>query len=188
MKRIDPRLAGALTAMIALAGCVQTPVAPTVAVMPGTHKTADAFSADQAACQQMASAQTAPQAQAATNQAVGTALFTTALGAALGAAVGGGGWHGDAGRGAGIGAGGGAVVGSALGASQAGFAQTSLQQQFDAIYAQCMAAHGNQVPGLAPPPYAGPTGPYSGMPAPYSGPPPYGGPYPGMPVPPPPGH
>ena len=35
-----------------------------------------------------------------------------------------------------------------------GFAQMSAQQQFDIMYGQCMAAHGNQVAGFSPPPDA----------------------------------
>jgi outer membrane lipoprotein SlyB len=187
MKHIDPRMAGSLALMVSLGACVTPPVAPTIPVAPGPNKTFEAFSAEQSFCQQYASAQTVPQAQAANNQAVGTALLTAALGAGLGAAVGGGGWHGNAGRGAGIGAASGAVVGTALGASQAGFAQMSLQQQFDIMYGQCMYSYGNHVPGFSPPPG---TPPYSGAPGPASyrqpsypggpGPSPYGSsPYPG---------
>src|SRR5271166_4338539 len=181
MKHIDPRVAGAVAVMVSLGACVTAPTASTIPVIPGPNKSFEAFAADQNLCQQYATAQTAPQAAAATNQAVGTALVTTALGAGLGAAVGGGGWHGNAGRGAGIGAASGAVVGTALGASEAGFAQMSLQQQYDVLYGQCMAAHGNQVPGFSPPPGAPP--PYPRAPA--YGPPPYGpGPYPGAAPPP----
>lgn len=198
MMRIDPRVVAIVAGAISLTACVATPSGPTIAVAPGPNKSFDAFAADQAACQQYAAAQTAPGVAAANNQAVGTALITTALGAGLGAAVGGGGWHGNAGRGAGIGAASGAVVGTALGANQAGFAQMSLQQQYDVMYGECMSAHGHSVPGLSPPPGAPPYGapgwqPYAGPP----GPPPYGpagypggypGAYPGAPVPPPPGY
>src|SRR5271169_839549 len=200
MKHIDLRMAGALALMVSLGACVTPPVAPTIPVVPGPNKTFEAFSAEQSFCQQYASAQTAPQAYAANNQAVGTALITTALGAGLGAAVGGGGWHGNAGRGAGIGAASGAVVGTALGANQSGFAQMSLQQQYDVMYAECMSAHGNPVPGLSQPPgpspYSRPPGPSSYGPYGPPGPPPYGpgaysgaypgAYYPGAPVPPPP--
>src|SRR6516162_9261466 len=165
MKHIDPRMASALAVMVSLGACVTPPVAPMIPVSPGPNKTFEAFSAEQAFCQQYATAQTAPQAYAATNQAVGAAVLSTALGAGLGAAIGGG-------RGAGIGAASGAVLGTAVGASGAGFAQMSLQQQFDIMYGQCMYAHGNQVPGFSPPPG---TPPYSGPPGPSSyGPPSYG--------------
>ena len=119
------------------------PTIPTIPVAPGPNKNFEAFAADQAFCQQDATAQTAPQAYAATNQAVGTAILTTALGAALGGAIGGG-------HAAGIGAASGAAFGTVLGAGGSGFAQMSLQQQFDITYGQCMYAHGNQVPGFSP--------------------------------------
>jgi hypothetical protein len=185
MRHIDPRVAGAVAVMVALGACVTAPTASTIPVVPGPNKTFEAFASEQSYCQQYATAQTAPQAQAATNQAVATAVLTTALGAGLGAAVGSGGWRGNAGRGAGIGAAGGAVAGTALGASQAGFAQMSLQQQFDIMYGQCMYSYGNQVPGFSPSAgqssYSGGPGrsPYPGGPgpSPYSGgpgPSPYG--------------
>jgi len=183
MRRIDPRIAGVLATAISLGACVAPPLGPTIPVAPGPNRSFDAFAADQAFCQQYAASQTAPAAYAANNQAVGGAILSTALGAALGGAIGGG-------RGAGIGAASGAAFGTVAGASTSGFAQMSLQQQFDVMYAQCMAAHGNSVPGLSAPPGAPPYGgpgrpPYSGPP----GPPPYGfapygpGPYPGAPPP-----
>ena len=198
MGRIDRRVLAVVAGAISLTACVTPPLGPTIAVAPGRNKSFETFAADQAACQQYASAQTAPGVTAANNQAVGTALITTALGAGLGAAVGAGGWRGNAGRGAGIGAASGAVVGTALGAGQSGYAQMSLQQQYDVTYGECMSAHGHSVPGLSPPPGAPPYGapgqsPYAGPP----GSPPYGpggyaggypGAYPGAPAPPPPGY
>jgi outer membrane lipoprotein SlyB len=167
MKHIDPRMAGALAVLVSLGACVVPPTVATIPVAPGPNKTFEAFAAEQSYCQQYATAQTAPEAYAATNQAVGTAVLTTALGAALGGAIGGG-------HGAGIGAASGAVFGTAVGAGGSGFAQMSLQQQFDIMYGQCMYAHGNQVPGFSLPPG---TPPYSGAPGPSSyGPPPYGPP------------
>ena len=199
MKLVYRNIAGAVAATVGLAACVQTPSAPTIPVSPGPSKTFETFAADQAACQQYAAAQTAPAVANANNQEIGGALLTTALGAGLGAAVGGGGWHGNAGRGAGIGAGAGAAAGTLWGASQSGFAQMSVQQQYDIMYGGCMAAHGNSVPSFSPPPgappyagrpsaYSGRSSPYPGGPSPYSGgtqPYPGGTPYPGAPVPPP---
>jgi hypothetical protein len=176
MRHFHRRMAGVLAVTVALGACVVPPVAPTIPVVPGPNKQFSAFAADQAMCQQYASGQTAPQAYAATNQAVGGAILSAALGAGLGAAIGGG-------HGAAIGAASGAVFGTAVGAGGAGFAQLSLQQQYDVMYGQCMAAQGNQVPGFSPPPgtppYAGTprTPPYAGTPgpAPYEpGPSPYG--------------
>jgi outer membrane lipoprotein SlyB len=200
MKRIHPGIAGIFGATIALGACVQTPLLPTIPVAPGPSKTFDAFAADQASCQQYAAAQTAPAVAAANNQALGGAILTTALGAGLGGAIGGG-------RGAGIGAASGAALGTVAGAGSSGSAQMSLQQQYDILYGQCMAAHGNSAPGFSSPPgtpyagspssYSSGSRPYSGGPSPYAGgPPPYaGGPppsgagyYSGAPVPPPPGY
>jgi outer membrane lipoprotein SlyB len=173
MKLSDLLMAGALMVFVLLAACVMPPTAPTIPVAPGPNKTFEAFAGEQSYCQQFATAQTAPQAYAATNQAVATAVLTTTLGAALGGAIGGG-------HGAGIGAASGAVFGTAVGAGGSGFAQMSLQQQFDIMYGQCMYAHGNQVPGFSPPPgappYSGAPGPPAYQPSPYgsspSGPPP----------------
>lgn len=186
MRRIDPRVVAVLAGAISLTACVAPPLGPTIPASPGANKSFDAFAADQSVCQQYAAAQTAQGANAANNQAVGGAILSTALGAALGGAIGGG-------RGAGIGAASGAALGTVAGASGSGYAQMSLQQQYDVMYAQCMSAHGNNVPGFSPPPgapgYGAPGGtPYGGPP----GPPPYGpagypggnpGAYPGAPPP-----
>ena len=162
MKVMGSRLASVLAATVALAACVQPPVAPMIPVAPGPNKSFDAFAADQAFCQNYASAQTAPAVAAANNQALGGALLTTALGAGIGAAVGGG-------HAAGIGAASGAGLGTLVGAGNSSFAQMSVQQQYDILYGQCMAAHGNSVGGLSAPP--GPP-PYQGGSV---GPPPYRG-------------
>lgn len=195
MRGIDRRVVAVVIGVISLTACVAPPVAPTIAVAPGPNKSFDAFGADQAACQQYAAAQTAPSVAAANNQAVGGALLGTALGAGLGAGIGAA--AGNAGKGAAIGAASGGALGILGNAGATPYAQGSVQQQYDIVYAQCMSAHGNSVPGFAPPPgappyaasgrppYAGPPGP----PPPYGTTPPYGAaPYPGTPVPPPPGY
>ena len=177
MKHLGLWTAAGLAA-VSLSACVG-PVGPTVPVAPGPGKPFSAFAADQATCEQYATAQVGPQAAYATNRAIGSAILGTALGAGLGAAVGGG-------HGAAIGAASGAVLGTAAGASGAGYAQMSIQQQYDLAYAQCMYAHGNTVPGFSPPPGGPPPGAYGEggpPPGPYGGPPPYGPP--GPPPPPP---
>jgi hypothetical protein len=128
---------------IGLLGCAQTPMGPMVQVMPGPHKSFDAFRADGAYCQQYSTQQVAGQAQAANNQAIGGALLATALGAGLGAAVGGG-------QGAGIGAAAGAGLGAGGAAGASGAAQGGIQQQYDNAYSQCMYSKGNQVAGYQP--------------------------------------
>jgi hypothetical protein len=121
------QIALALAATIFLAACVAPPAAPTIPVAPGPYKTLDRFGADQAACQQYAAAQLSPAVAAANNQAVGGALLGAALGAGLGA---------------GIGAASGGALGIIGNADGAPYAQESLQQQYDIMYGQCMAAHG----------------------------------------------
>lgn len=139
-----------------LSGCAQTPLGPTVQVMPGPGKSFDAFQFDQAGCRQFAEQSVAGQAQNANNRAVGAAALTTVLGAGLGAAIGGG-------RGAGIGAASGLVGGAAIGGAGSSNQQFTIQQQYDNAFAQCMFAKGNMVPGFGPmmvepppPPFAGP--------------------------------
>jgi hypothetical protein len=133
----------ALAAGGLLAGCAQTPMGPTVQVMPGPGKTFDAFQSDQASCKSYAVGQVQGQASAANNQAVGAAVVTTVLGAGLGAALGGG-------QGAATGAATGAGVGTAIGANGSSNAQMSIQAQYDAAFSQCMYSRGEQVPGYAP--------------------------------------
>jgi hypothetical protein len=133
---------------VMLAGCAQTPMGPTVQVMPGPGKSFDMFQADQANCKGYAASQVQGQADAANQQAVGAGVLSTVLGAGLGAAIGGA--AGNAGAGAAIGAASGAGLGTAYGANGSAYAQMSIQQQYDNAFSQCMYAHGEQVPGFAP--------------------------------------
>ncbi len=136
-------LAALLLPALLLAGCAETPMGPTVQVMPGGGKSLDAFALDQATCRQFAQNAVAGQAQNANVRGVGAAALTTALGAGLGAAIGGG-------RGAGIGAASGALGGAGIGAVTSSNAQLTIQQQYDNAYAQCMFTRGNAVPGFGP--------------------------------------
>jgi hypothetical protein len=168
---------GILAPIMLLTACAQTPMGPTVNVMPGPGKPFDAFQNDQAVCNQFAQQAVAGQAQNANAQGVGAAALTTVLGAGLGAAIGGG-------RGAAIGAGAGALGGTGIGASTSSNAQYSIQQQYNNAYSQCMYSKGNMVPGYGPmmsqpPPYGAPPPPYGAPPPPYGAPPPpYGAPPP----------
>src|SRR5262249_23326271 len=126
-----------------VSGCAQTPLGPTVQVMPGPGKSFDAFAYDQATCKQFAADTVAGQAQNANTRAVGTAALTTVLGAGLGAASGGG-------RGAGLGAASGARGGTAIGAGMSSNDQGGIQLQYDNAFAQCMFSKGNMVPGSGP--------------------------------------
>jgi hypothetical protein len=146
VKHYDRTTAG-VSAVVALglllSGCAQTPLGPTVQVMPGPGKSFDAFQFDQAGCKQFAESTVAGQAQNANNRAVGAAAIGTLLGAGLGAAIGGG-------RGAAIGAGSGAIAGTGVGMGGSSNEQFGIQQQYDNAFAQCMYAKGNMVPGYGP--------------------------------------
>lgn len=135
--------AALLAPVLFLAACAQTPMGPTVAVMPAPGKPFDQFQADQLLCKQYAEGQVAGQAENANMRAVGAAALTTALGAGLGAAIGGG-------RGAGIGAASGALGGAGIGALSSDNANMTIQQRYDVAFSQCMYSRGNQVPGFVP--------------------------------------
>jgi outer membrane lipoprotein SlyB len=141
----------ALAVLVLLGGCVTPPLGATIPVMPAPNKPFEVFRADQALCMDYANQQVASGALQANNQQVLTGVAATVLGAGLGAALGGG-------RGAAIGAAEGATVGAVAGFGPAQMAQMSLQQRYDMFYAQCMYAHGDQVPGFGPP-YAPPPPP-----------------------------
>ena len=132
-------------AMLALlvSGCAQTPLGPTVQVMPGPGKSFDQFTYDQAGCKQFAEGAVAGQAQNANTRGIGAAALTTGLAAGLGAAIGGG-------RGAGIGAASGALGGAGIGGGMSSREQGGIQAQYDNAFAQCMYAKGNMVPGYGP--------------------------------------
>jgi hypothetical protein len=165
-----------LTAILA-AGCTAVPPSgPTVAAMPGTGKSLDAFRADDGKCR-MYAAQANPNApaaaQAATNNGVATALGGAALGAGAGALIGSAGAA--AGGGAAIGAAAGLLAGTAIGANSVGANQYALQDAYNVAYAQCMTAAGNQVQQPSGPVVAGYPGPYPyayGYPYAYVAPPP----------------
>ncbi len=125
------------------AGCAAPPMGPLVQVLPGPNKPYSQFVSEDNQCRAQANYQVAGQAQTANNRAVGGAVLSTVLGAGLGAAIGGG-------RGAGVGAATGAGLGAGIGAGSSAGAQGGIQAQYDNVYAQCMYAAGNQVPGLAP--------------------------------------
>jgi uncharacterized protein YcfJ len=129
--------------LLLLAACAETPMGPTVQVMPGPNTSFSSFQNDQAVCRQFAEQAVRDQAQGANLRGLGTAALTTALGAGLGAAIGGG-------RGAGIGAAGGALGGAGLGAVRSSNAQNAIQTQYDNAFAQCMFSLGNAVPAAGP--------------------------------------
>jgi hypothetical protein len=136
------------SAIVSLAGCAATPMGPIVQAVPGPGKPFAVFQADQSDCRAFAADQVSGQVQASNHAAVGTAALSTVLGAGLGAAAGS--FAGAAGTGAAIGAGLGAGGGAAIGASNSSSDQRGIQARYDAAYAQCMIARGEQVPGYGP--------------------------------------
>jgi len=145
----------AVGVLVALAGCAQMPVAPTIAVMPAPGKPFDVFEQDNYICRNFASQQLGGNpARAANNQVAAGAVAGTVIGAAAGALLSGG-------RSEGVqsGAATGLLFGTAAGAGAAGQESMTLQQRYNIAYAQCMYAKGNQVPGFAAPAYAPPPPP-----------------------------
>jgi len=136
-------LLGVASSASLLAGCAAPPLGPLVQVIPAPGKPYGQFVAEDNQCRATASNAVAGQAQIANNRAIGGAVLSTALGAGLGAIVGGG-------RGAAVGSVAGAGIGTGFGASTSTGAQGGIQAQYDTVYAQCMYASGNQLPGIAP--------------------------------------
>jgi len=135
----------AVIAVLALTGCaVGPPPGPSVAAMPGQGKSFEAFQADDASCRQYAEQQTGVAPQDAANQSfLGSTALGTVLGAAAGAAIGAA--AGNPAMGAAIGAGSGGVLGAGYGAGAAQYSGSSVQYRYDAGYAQCMSAKGENV-------------------------------------------
>jgi hypothetical protein len=150
-----------------LAGCAETPLGPTVQVMPGPGKSFEQFRIDQASCKAYAADQVRGQAEHANQRAVGAAALTTALGVGVGALAGS--VTGNMGAGAAIGGAAGMGVGAGVGAGNSGNAQYGIQQQYDNAFAQCMYAKGEQVAGyqqyIASPAVMPGPGPYGADPA-----------------------
>lgn len=149
-----------------LGACVTVPTGPAVTVLPGSHKSFDAFRYDDAACRNYAQSIIGGPAagQAASDAAAANAVAGAAIGAAAGAIIGS--VSGQAGQGAAIGAGTGLLFGSAAGSNAAGYSSYALQRNYDSAYVQCMYARGNFVPSAGG--YRGPPPRYYSAPAPYA--------------------
>jgi hypothetical protein len=164
-------------AAIGVAGCATLPAGPSLNALPGSRKTFDQFTADDATCRQFALEQVGGKSpsEAANQTTAAGAVVGTALGAAAGAAIGGG-------SGAAVGAGFGLLTGSAVGAGYAGGTFNTVQQRYDGAYYQCMFAKGQKIPvsgsvarSARPPSQSPPVaaqGPYYPPPPPPNAPPP----------------
>ncbi len=151
----------ALIVPLALAACAVAPTGPSVIALPKQGEDFGRFQAADINCRNFAAAQIgfAGPNQAATDNAVGSAVLETAVGAAAGAAIGAA--AGNPGAGAAIGAASGLAVGSAAGASSAYASSATLQWRYDVAYTQCMVANGYSVQQPAyVTPYYGPAGYY----------------------------
>ena len=128
-------------ATLVLAGCAMQPVGPTVRVIPGPYKPFEVFQRDEYDCSQYANQAVAGGADAANSRAIGATALGAGIGLALGAATG-------DGHVATAGAVAGGAVGATIGASESDNSNFDLQRRYDNVYAQCMYARGNQVPGF----------------------------------------
>lgn len=155
------RVAMAAFALLALAGCVEMPTGPSVAVMPSANKPFSVFMQDDDLCRGWAAHSIG---QAGHDAAAQSLLASTVTGAAIGL-IAGGAMGGD--RGAGTGAAVGTAVGASVGASQSAAIGWNTQRQYDIAYQQCMYSKGNSVPGAQYGIYN-----YGGTPQTYAPPPP----------------
>src|SRR5690348_6916240 len=165
MRKISPALTA--MAMLLLAGCVTAPEGPSFEAMPGRGKSMQAFDQDDYYCQRYANDRVAGRVNRANDKSATNTVLGAAIGAGLGAAVGNT-------KGAIIGGTAGGLIGNA--SSDPGDKQYGVQRPYDAAYAQCMEAHGNEVPmpGRYRPGYRDypPPPPGYGPPPPPDGPPP----------------
>ena len=113
--------------LLLLAACTESPLVPTVQVIPGRGKSFWAFYDDRAFCRRSAHEAVRDQAQRVNLQVTGFATSATVLGARRSAATG---------RGQG-------------GMLQSSNAENSVQAQFDNAFTQCMVSLGNLAPDAA---------------------------------------
>ena len=131
-----------LIAAVLATGCAAVPPSgPSILVLPGTGKNFDQFRFDEQECRGYAQSQIGPKTteQAASDQAVKSAVVGTAIGTVAGAALGG---SQGAAVGAGVGLAGGSIVGTETSYAAAG----SLQRRYDNAFTQCMYVRGHRVP------------------------------------------
>lgn len=119
-----------------LSACAETPMGPSVMVLPQQGKPYAVFAQEQNFCRSQAQMAVNGQAERQNHRAILGGLATTALGAGLGAAAGGG-------AGAAIGAGAGALGGTMGGGLYSNSKQGSIQSQYDNAYVACMVSYKN---------------------------------------------
>lgn len=125
---------------LCLAGCVQMPTAPSVAVMPAANKPFDVFIQDDQLCRGWAAHSIGlPGHDAAAETMLRSTATGTAIGMLAGAIVG-------RDRQASAGAATGTVIGAMAGVQQGATTAWQAQRRYDVAYQQCMYSKGNQVP------------------------------------------
>jgi hypothetical protein len=135
--RLDRSLVPFLLAVvIGLAGCVDVPIGPSIAVMPAPNKPFDIFVQDDQLCRGWAAHSIGLPGH---NAAAERVLATTLTGAVIGAIIGGP-------RNIDAGAATGSVIGAAVGSNQTFAMAADAQRRFDIAYQQCMYSRGNFVP------------------------------------------
>lgn len=126
--------------LLALAGCAQMPVGPTVQATPPLYKPFDVFAAEETACRDWAAHASGSAPDAAAQDFVGATAAGTVIGAVVGGLAGGQ-------NGAGVGAAFGLLTGAAVGSNQSYYRAYGAQGHYDMAYQQCMYAKGNGLPG-----------------------------------------
>jgi len=112
-----------------LAGCAQTPLGPTVQVMPGPGKTFETFQNDQALCKGLR--RRSGEGPGRRGEPAGSGCRGLDHGVGRRARAAAGSFSGMAGQGAGLGAASGALVGAGIGAQNSSMEQMGIQQQYD---------------------------------------------------------
>jgi hypothetical protein len=130
-----------LGCLLALTACAAVPHEPRIAAYPSPGKPPDLFAAEDDQCRAMAA--DAMDADTPADAVVGSALVGTLIGAAVGNAVSG--RHHDRTESGAIA---GLIMGTAAGLNRSAAIDQSAQRLFDRIYARCMMARGNRLPGV----------------------------------------
>jgi len=134
---------------LALTGCGQAPLAPTVSTMAAPGKPLELYQQDIRDCKAFALDSIGGQdaVDRVSQNAAGNALLMIGANVAVGALEGQATHHHN--YYTNQGAANGAAAGTAAGMETAAAGNQTLQQQFDNFYSQCMYSKGNQVPGMA---------------------------------------
>ena len=127
--------------VLGLTACAAVPQEPRIAAYPSPGKPPDLFADDHDQCR--AAAADAMDADTPAESVVGSALVGTLIGAAVGNAVSG--RHHDRTESGAIA---GLIMGTAAGLNRGAAIDQSAQRLFDRIYARCMIAKGNRLPGV----------------------------------------